>query len=92
LATLERAAMTPSRLSQRLQIIKRFVSHRVPLQIVPDILNGIQLRSVGREVFRSPVFLMGDIGLNDSRPMGQETIPYQDDRSVNVTAQMMKER
>jgi len=41
---------------------------------------------------RSPVLFSGDIGLNQPGPVGQETIPSQDHRAVDATAQMLEER
>ena len=67
--------MTSRRLGQHSQVVDRLIGHRVRFQIVPGVFDGIQLRSIGRQELGPPLSSLKDVGLNDPRPMGQETIP-----------------
>ena len=90
-AALERAAVTPGRLRQVIELIKGFVGHRVGLQIAPDVLRRIQLRRIGRQELRAPGLSLGYIVLDQTGPMGQEPVPYQDHRTLDMSAEMLQE-
>jgi len=83
--------MTSSRFCQSPQIVDGFVRHRVRFQIIPDVLDRIKLRGIGREELESPSSFDGDKRLDNQRPMRQETIPYHNDRVSKMTAQVLKE-
>ena len=83
--------MTPGRLRQVIEFIESLVGHRVGLQIAPDVLRRIQLRRIGRQELRAPGPYLGDMVLNQPGPVGQEPVPYQDRRTLNMSAEMPEE-
>ena len=83
--------MTPGRSDQLLEFEKRLVGHGICLQVAPDVLRRIQLRSIRRQKHREPVFFPADVVLNGAGPMGYEPIPYQGDGTLKMPAEVLQE-
>ena len=84
--------MTPSRFRQVIELMERLVGHRVGLQITPDVLHGVQLRGIGRQERRPPALFIGDMILNEACPMSHEPVPKQEDGTLKMPAEILKER
>ncbi len=83
--------MTPSRLRQVIEPIERLVCHGVGLQVTPDVLRWVQFRSIGRQEYCLPILFPNDMAMNKARPMGHEPIPYQEDGTLAMPAEMLEE-
>jgi|GEM_PF-2334939 hypothetical protein len=91
LAPLQPAAIMTGGCRQCGKIEEGKIGQRIGLQVSPDHLHRVQLRSVGRKQDRveagGPLKVLGD-GL---APMNPQAVPDQDDRGMDLPAQLAKE-
>lgn len=84
--------MTPSRFGQIIKLQGRLVGHGVCLQVAPDVLRGIQLRSIGRQELRTPALFPREVILDEPCSMRHEPIPQQKDGTLKMSAEVLQER
>ena len=83
--------MIASRLCQDIQIKSHLINHRFGLQVAPDILHRIQLRSIRRQKIQLPVFLLSDEVLNSLGSMAHEAVPYQGNGTLQMPVEIFEE-
>jgi hypothetical protein len=73
--------MKPSGFCQCQNIRERTISQRIGLHITPGIFHRIELRGISGDVFGMKTLGIPQEGLNRLCPVGQETIPDQNQRT-----------
>jgi len=91
LAALYPASMTVSSRGELFDFRGSEVCERVVLQVAPDLLHGIELRCVGREPHHVKAAMATDEGRDGAAAMDAESVPDQDDWTLQVAQEVAEE-
>lgn len=72
-------------------VVGRVICQRATLEVTPDVLDGVQLRGVGRQQHGAELRAVIEERLHRTGTMGRESVPDQDQRTTDMTAQRAEE-
>jgi len=88
---LERPGLAPCGRREFLEVEESQIRQRVQLQIAPHVLDGIQLRRVGREELGRELAVRSEEVLHEIRAMGIQPIPDQNHGRVDLDQELPEE-
>src|SRR5215510_7947057 len=84
------SALTPNMSADVVDGIGRQVREPTVLEIAPQQLHRVELGRVGRQAHDMPGAMSGQPSGDEAMPVGEPAIPDEDDRTRDVTGQMLE--
>src|SRR5579863_116303 len=89
---LHRAQMPARTVPQVAKIAGAVIRHRVPLEVAPDVLDGIELGRVGRQVLKEDATVLGlQIVFDHSRAVRLQSVPHDQQLLADRRLQRLQE-